>query len=35
VEKKAKKGVWGMPKLCQAKKDVLSCEKLGGVAQER
>ncbi len=28
------KGVWGMPRLLAAKKDVLSCEKLRGVAQK-
>ncbi len=32
--KKVTKGVWGMPRLSEAKKDVLSCEKLRGVAQE-
>ncbi len=26
------KGVWGMPRLSEAKKDVISCEKLRGVA---
>ena len=25
-------GVWGMPRLSEAKKDVISCEKLRGVA---
>ena len=32
--KKVDKGVWGMPRFSEAKKDVLSCEKLRGVAQE-
>ena len=27
------KGVWGMPRLLEAKKDVLSCDKLRGTAQ--
>jgi hypothetical protein len=27
-----KKSVWGMPRLSEAKKDVISCEKLRGVA---
>ena len=26
--KKVKKGAWGMPRLSEAKKDVISCEKL-------
>ena len=26
------KGVWGMPRLSEAKKDVISCEKLRGSA---
>jgi hypothetical protein len=26
------KGVWGMPRLSEAKKDVISCEKLRGLA---
>jgi hypothetical protein len=26
------KGVWGMPRLSEAKKDVVSCEKLRGSA---
>ena len=26
------KSVWGMPRLSEAKKDVISCEKLRGVA---
>jgi len=26
------KGVWRMPRLSEAKKDVVSCEKLGGSA---
>ena len=29
---KQKKGVWGMPRLSEAKKDVISCEKLRGLA---
>ena len=29
---KQKKGVWGMPRLPEAKKDVISCEKLRGLA---
>ena len=33
--KKVDKGVRGMPRLSEAKKDVLSCEKLRGVAQKR
>jgi hypothetical protein len=32
--KKISKSVWRMPRLSEAKKDVLSCEKLGGVAQK-
>lgn len=34
VTKKVDKGAWGMPWLSETKKDVLSCEKLRGVAQE-
>ena len=30
--KKVSKGVWGMPRLLEAKKDVISCEKLRGSA---
>jgi hypothetical protein len=30
--KEVKKGVWGMPRLSKAKKDVISCEKLWGAA---
>ena len=26
------KGAWGMPRLSEAKKDVISCEKLRGLA---
>ena len=26
--KKVRKGAWGMPRLSEAKKDVISCEKL-------
>ena len=29
---KLDKGVWGMPRLSEAKKDVISCEKLRGLA---
>ena len=32
VELKQNKGVWGMPRLSEAKKDVISCEKLRGLA---
>ena len=32
--KKVIKGVWGMPRLLEAKKDVVSCEKLRGFANE-
>ena len=31
-DKEVMKGVWGMPRLSEAKKDVISCEKLWGVA---
>ena len=31
-KKKANKGTWRMPWLSKAKKDVISCEKLRGVA---
>jgi hypothetical protein len=30
--KEVNKGVWGMPRLSEAKKDVISCEKLRGQA---
>ena len=30
--KEVTKGVWGMPRLSEAKKDVISCEKLRGSA---
>ena len=30
--KEVNKGVWGMPRLSEAKKDVISCEKLRGSA---
>jgi hypothetical protein len=30
----AKKGVWGMPWLSETTKDVVSCEKLRGAANE-
>ena len=29
---KLSKGVWGMPRLSEAMKDVISCEKLRGLA---
>ena len=32
--KKVNKSVWGMPWLLEAKKDVVSCEKLRGFANE-
>ena len=32
VLKEVTKGVWGMPRLSEAKKDVISCEKLRGSA---
>ena len=31
---KINKGVWGMPRLSEAKKDVPSCEKLRGFAEK-
>ena len=31
-EKEVSKGVWGMPRLSEAKKDVVSCAKLRGSA---
>jgi hypothetical protein len=34
LKNEANKGVWGMPRLLEAKKDTLSCEKLRGVAQK-
>ena len=34
LEKKANKGTRRMPRLSQPKKDVLSCEKPGGGAQD-
>ena len=30
--KEVNKGVWGMPRLSEAKKDVISCDKLRGSA---
>ena len=33
-EEKVDKGEWGMPRLLEAKKDVVSCEKLRGFANE-
>ena len=32
--KKVNKGVWGMPRLLEAKKDVVSCDKPRGFANE-
>ena len=32
VVKEVNKGVWGMPRLSEAKKDVISCDKLRGGA---
>ena len=32
VLKEVNKGVWGMPRLSEAKKDVISCDKLRGCA---
>jgi hypothetical protein len=32
ILKEVNKGVWGMPRLSEAKKDVISCEKLRGPA---
>jgi hypothetical protein len=32
---KANKGVWWMPRVYEAKKDVVSCDKLRGAAHER
>ena len=34
VVKKVNKGVWGMPRLLEAKKDVVSCEKPRGFANK-
>jgi hypothetical protein len=31
-KREVRKSVWGMPRLSEAKKDVISCEKLWGVA---
>ena len=31
---KANKGVWWMPRVYEAKKDVVSCDKPGGTAHE-
>ena len=33
--RKRNKGAWGMPRLSEAKKDVVSCEKLRGGANDR
>ena len=35
VRKKVIKSVWGMPRLLEAKKDVVSCEKPWGFANEK
>ena len=35
IFKKVTKGVWGMPRLSKAKKDVISCDKLGGLAHTK
>ena len=35
LSKKQKKGIRGMPRLSEATKDVVSCEKLRGVANKR
>ena len=32
AKKKARKSVWWMPRLTEAKKDVISCDKRGGCA---
>ena len=32
IKREVNKGVWGMPRLSEAKKDVISCEKLRGLA---
>jgi len=34
-ERKRNKGAWWMPRLSEAMKDVVSCEKLWGAANER
>jgi hypothetical protein len=34
-KKKVEKGAWRMPRLLKAKKDVISCEKLRGGANNR
>ncbi len=34
VSKKVEKGAWGMPRLLEATKDVVSCEKVRGFANE-
>jgi len=33
--REAKKGAWGMPRLFETKKDVISCEKLRGLAHTK
>jgi hypothetical protein len=33
--RKRNKGAWGMPRLSEAKKDVVSCENLRGGANDR
>ncbi len=35
AKEKKTKGVWWMPRLSETTKDVVSCEKLRGVANER
>ena len=35
VREKVRKGVWGMPRLLEATKDVESCEKPRGFANEK
>ena len=34
IEKKESKGAWWMPRLSEAMKDVISCDKLGLVANK-
>ena len=34
TEKEVRKSAWGMPRLLEAKKDVVSCEKSRGSANE-
>ena len=35
IFKKVTKGVWGMPRVLKAMKDVISCDKLRGLAHTR